>query len=205
MFESVIVRASDLDASRRFYETVLGAIGIAPDRWREFRLEPTDAEHPEPTRGLHIAFVTSWQEQVDRFWKTGIDAGYPSDGEPGPRPIYSADYYGGFLRDPDGNSVEAVHLGFEREGPAVIDHLWIRVADLAGARDFWGETAEPLGLTVYGERPERFHLRNGGRSFAVVHDKRPVTENLELAFPQTDANHGLDARLPDGVRVRAVS
>ena len=35
-------------------------------------------------------------------------AGYASDGEPGPRPQYAPEYYGAFVRDPDGNNVEAV-------------------------------------------------------------------------------------------------
>jgi hypothetical protein len=38
---------------------------------------------------------------VDEFWRAGTDAGYRSDGEPGPRPQYEPDYYGAFLLDPD--------------------------------------------------------------------------------------------------------
>jgi catechol 2,3-dioxygenase-like lactoylglutathione lyase family enzyme len=202
VFQSVIVRASDPDASRGFYGTVLAAICVGPDGWREFELEPVGATNQRPTRGLHIAFVTRSREQVDAFWKAGVEAGYPSDGEPGPRPIYSSDYYGAFLLDPDGNSVEAVYLGFGREGPAVIDHLWVRVADLEPARRFWTEAAEKLALTMYGERPERFHLRDGSRSFAIVHDERPVTENLELVFPVSPTGEQLDISLPDGNRIR---
>ena len=41
---------------------------------------------------------------VDAFWQAGIDAGHPNDGAPGPRTVYSPDYYGAFLLDPDGNS-----------------------------------------------------------------------------------------------------
>lgn len=202
MFESVILRASDFDASRRFYETVLRAIGIAPDAWGEFRLQATDAGNADETRGLHIAFVTSSSDQVDAFWNAGVQAGYPSDGEPGPRPVYSPDYYGAFLLDPDGNSAEAAYLGFEREGSAAIDHLWIRVADLAAARRFWDEAADTLRLTIYGERPERFHVRDRTRSFAIVHDDRPVTENLELVLPTAGTDQQLDVRLPGGNRVR---
>jgi hypothetical protein len=62
------------------------------------------------------------------------DAGYRDDGAPGERPVYRAGYYGGFVLDPDGNSVEAVWHGRAREGPEHIDHLWIRVADLAADR-----------------------------------------------------------------------
>src|SRR3954454_14274879 len=60
------------------------------------------------TRRLHIGFVAPSRVHVDAFWQAGGGAGYRSDGEPGPRPEYGPDYYGGFLLDPDGNSVEAV-------------------------------------------------------------------------------------------------
>jgi catechol 2,3-dioxygenase-like lactoylglutathione lyase family enzyme len=201
MFESVILRASSLHESWRFYETVLAAIDIGPDGWGEFQLHETDAANTA-TSGLHIAFVTRSREQVDAFWNAGVQAGYPSDGEPRPRPVYSPDYYGGFLLDPDGNSAEAAYLGAEREGPATIDHLWIRVADLPAARAFWGETADRLGLTIYGERPSRFHLRDGSRSFAIVHDERPATKNLGLVFPTPEHGARLDLLAPDGLRIR---
>ena len=179
MFESVTVRATDLDASRRFYETVLGG-----REWHGFRLAAADAG-AAATRGLHIAFVTRSRAEVDAFWRAGVEAGYESDGEPGPRPVYSPDYYGGFLLDPDGNSAEAVYHGREREGPCVIDHLWIRVVDPAATRRFWDAVAPPLGLTVY-DRPGRFHVGAHDRSFALLSDGRPITTNLELTFPVDD-------------------
>ena len=69
---------------------------------------PTDPEHAV-TRGLHVGFWAPTRELVNAFWQAGVDAGHPDDGAPGPRPEYGPDYYGGFLRDPDGNSVEAIH------------------------------------------------------------------------------------------------
>jgi catechol 2,3-dioxygenase-like lactoylglutathione lyase family enzyme len=184
VFEYVTVRPSDADASRRFYETVLAPLGL--DGWREFRLAAA-AQPPAATRGLHIAFVARSRDEVDAFWRAGVRAGYDSDGDPGPRPIYSPDYYGGFLLDPDGNSAEAAYLGREREGAGVIDHLWIRVADLAASRRFWEQVAPALGLTIYRSEPERFHVGARDRSFAVVQDGRPVTANLELGIPVADA------------------
>jgi catechol 2,3-dioxygenase-like lactoylglutathione lyase family enzyme len=178
MFDHVTLCASDARASRRFYETVIGPA----DGWREFRLAPA-RQAAAVTRGLHIGFVTRSRAEVDAFWRAGVAAGYQSDGEPGPRPIYSPDYYGAFLLDPDGNSTEAVHHGRERSGPGLIDHLWIRVADLAATRRFWDEIAPVLGLTIYGERPERFHVGAHDRSFALVSDGRPITKNASLAFP----------------------
>jgi catechol 2,3-dioxygenase-like lactoylglutathione lyase family enzyme len=120
---------------------------------------------------------------VDTFWRAGTRAGYASDGEPGPRTQYGESYYGGFLLDPDGNSVEAVWHGRPRRGSGVLDHLWVRVADLEGSRRFYEAVAPALGLAVDDRRPERFSVRGEDRSFTLVHDERPVTENLHLAFP----------------------
>jgi catechol 2,3-dioxygenase-like lactoylglutathione lyase family enzyme len=45
---------------------------------------------------------------VDAFHAAGLAAGGTCDGPPGPRPHYHPHYYAAFLRDPDGNRVEAV-------------------------------------------------------------------------------------------------
>ena len=53
------------------------------------------------TRRLHVAFVAASTGKVDAFWQAGVEAGHPSDGEPGPRTVYHQGYYGAFLLDPD--------------------------------------------------------------------------------------------------------
>jgi catechol 2,3-dioxygenase-like lactoylglutathione lyase family enzyme len=187
MFDHVTIRVSDREASRRFYETLLGRpthSGETFDEWDDFSL----AQDGEPvTRNLHVAFAARSCEDVDAFWRRGVDAGYRSDGEPGPRPQYGADYYGGFLLDPDGNSVEAVHAARTESGPP-IDHLWIRVGDVAAAAGFWETVAPLLGLGVEHDLADGFHVHGGNRSFALLRDERPATENVHLAFPAaTDA------------------
>jgi catechol 2,3-dioxygenase-like lactoylglutathione lyase family enzyme len=178
MFDHVTIRAADAAASERFYATVLEGLPVGD--WRaDFRLEQA-AGDALATRHLHVAFVTTSREQVDGFWRSGVAAGYESDGAPGPRSIYSETYYGGFLLDPDGNSAEAVHHGRERQPGSPIDHMWIGVADLGAALRFWDTIAPPLGLTVYGHPPERFHVGARDRSFALVADGRPATCNLEI-------------------------
>jgi catechol 2,3-dioxygenase-like lactoylglutathione lyase family enzyme len=130
VFDRLTLRASDAPASERFFVSVLGAIGIAspPD----FAIEAADAEHPVTT-GLHIGFVARSRSQVDEFWRAGVEAGYRDDGEPGPRPQYAPDYYGGFLLDPDGNSAEAVHFDGMREGGALVCLRGHSPAGYAGA------------------------------------------------------------------------
>ncbi len=191
MFERVELRASDLARSRRFYGTVLGALPVVPSMrdadgrataWGELAVVQADAGHPA-TSGLHVGFAAPSREAVDAFWEAGLRAGHASDGPPGLRPQYVADYYGAFLLDPDGNSAEAVHYADLRAVGAV-DHLWIRVADLDAARRWYEPLAERAGLAV-GTGEQRVHVREGvprGGSFALVADGRPPTRNASLAI-----------------------
>ena len=117
VFDHVGIAVSDLAESERFYRVVLSALGAEPVHassqlveWEDWDIAVTDPEHPV-TRGLHVGFRASSSEAVHDFWQAGIDMGYRDDGAPGPRTVYGPDYYGGFVLDPDGNSVEAVHTG----------------------------------------------------------------------------------------------
>jgi catechol 2,3-dioxygenase-like lactoylglutathione lyase family enzyme len=193
VFDHVTIRASDRAASERFYDTVLGVIGIDQTHegehfteWGDYSLAEATAWEPV-TRGLHVGFGASSRERVDEFWRVGTEAGYESDGQPGPRPEYGDDYYGGFLLDPDGNSVEAVHFEDSRRG---VDHLWIRVTDVAASKRFY-ETIAPharLGLGV--DKPERASFTGEPGSFSVLSGD-DLTEHLHLAFPAPD-NQAVD-------------
>jgi catechol 2,3-dioxygenase-like lactoylglutathione lyase family enzyme len=185
----VTIRVTDRSASERFYDAVLAPLGIdrtyrtpAFSEWRDFLLAASDDTHP-PTQRLHVGFVAPSREQVDDFWREGTEAGYAGDGEPGPRPEYRDDYYGGFLLDPDGNSVEAVHHGALRRDGAV-DHLWIRVADVAAATRFYETAAPHAGLRLSYDTPERAQFAGSSGSFSLV--RGTPTENLHMAFPTTD-------------------
>ena len=57
---------------------------------------------------MHVAFQAPDRETVRRFHRTAIENGGTDEGEPGLRPQYNANYYGAFVRDPDGNKIEAV-------------------------------------------------------------------------------------------------
>jgi len=190
MFDHVGMRVSDREASRRFYETVLSVLGIRLDdssrlydEWDDFSIMAAEDESAV-TRGLHVGFPAASGEQVDEFWRVGVDAGYRSDGEPGPRPEYGDDYYGGFLLDPDGNSAEAVHYDDGLRKGGVIDHLWIRVADVSASRRFYELVAPFGGFKFKGEAPRRAQFIAGTASFSVVAGE--PTTNLHVAFPADD-------------------
>jgi catechol 2,3-dioxygenase-like lactoylglutathione lyase family enzyme len=191
VFDHVTLRVHDLEASRRCYELALGELGYGePYRgprfyeWHDLSIWAARDDRP-PTRNLHLALVAHSREQVDAWWRAMTAAGHPDDGEPGLRPQYSPSYYGAFVRDPDGNSLEAVHHAEPREGENRLDHLWIRVRDLTESRLFYETVAPTVGLRVKDGDERRFHVTSGGRSFALVQDE-PVTENVHLAFPAPD-------------------
>lgn len=189
MFDHVTIRAVDRGASEQFYSTVLEALGIDEtyrterfSEWRDFSLTGAKAEHPS-TQRLHVGFVAPTRAQVDEFWERGTEAGYTSDGEPGGRPQYRTDYYGAFLLDPDGNSAEAAHYDtLHHDG--IVDHVWIRVADLAASQRFYETIAPYAGFWLHREYPERIHFAGKTGSFSIV--AGPPTENLHMAFPSGD-------------------
>jgi catechol 2,3-dioxygenase-like lactoylglutathione lyase family enzyme len=188
MLDHVTIRVSDLAESRRFYSAVLDRDPVGDEylEWGDFSIAPTEAGRPV-TRHLHVAFAARSREDVDAFWQRGVEAGYLSDGEPGPRPLYTPDYYGGFLLDPDGNSVEAVHRPPRTESGPPIDHLWLGVSDLDASQRFYETIAPALGLQVgEGDLPAYVFVAGSGRHLALVADGRPPTENVHLAFPVED-------------------
>ncbi len=195
MLDHITIRVSDRAAGEAFYDLVLGTIGRersgSDDEytvWRgQFSLAQADEGHPV-TRRLHMGFGAASRELVDAFWRTGTDAGYRDDGEPGPRPQYGEDYYGGFLLDPDGNSAEAVH--HETAASRVIDHLWIGVADVPAARAFYELAAPFTGFLLASVVDGRVHFGGANGSFALV--DRTRTQNLHIAFEATD-NGTVDA------------
>jgi catechol 2,3-dioxygenase-like lactoylglutathione lyase family enzyme len=150
---------------------------------------PATAERP-PTRRLHLGFAAPSRAHVDAFWRAGVDAGFADDGAPGPRPQYTPSYYGGFLRDPDGNSAEAVHKdGMRTDG--LVDHLWIRVADLGSARAFYRSVLAPARLRPAADTEERVSFArdgDGGGSLSLVPGE--ATEHVRLAFGAIDVEVG---------------
>ncbi len=183
MLDHVTIRASDRAASERFYQIVLQTIGSEPTHsgehyaeWNDFSVAAATDEKPV-TRRLHVGFAAPSREHVDAFWRVGTEAGYRDDGRPGPRPQYGPDYYGAFLLDPDGNSAEAVHHGAARDG---IDHLWIRVADVAAAKRFYEAVSPYTGFRFGSEAKGRAHFAGEGASFTVVGGT--PTEHVHLAF-----------------------
>lgn len=115
----VSIGTNDVARALRFYDAVIAAIGgrrimehpgaVAYGRaYPEFWVHaPLDGAPATVGNGTHFGFVAASKAEVDAFHATGIAAGATDDGKPGPRPDYGEPYYGCFLRDPDGNKIEA--------------------------------------------------------------------------------------------------
>jgi catechol 2,3-dioxygenase-like lactoylglutathione lyase family enzyme len=196
VFDHVTIRVSSRDASDRFYETVLPTIGIRQSyadehfaEWEDFSLAGATDEKPVTTR-LHVGFAASSRAHVNAFWQAGTASGYRDDGAPGPRPRYTDGYYGAFLLDPDGNSVEAVHYEWVRE--LGIDHLWIRVSDIEASKRFYEAVAAHAGFRLRHDVPERVRFAGEDRSGSLTFVPGAATENVHLAFPVAD-NESVDA------------
>ena len=116
LVDHVHLRAKDLEATKRFYKAVLGALGIpvggeAPDHiwFDELWIDALGGDKSSATH-VHLAFQAADRDAVARFHAAGLTAGGRDNGPPGER-NYHPGYYAAFLIDPDGNNVEAVFHG----------------------------------------------------------------------------------------------
>ena len=192
VIDHVGIRLPDLVAARAFYDLALRHVdGPTPTEaggfreWNDFSIGEATPDRPV-TRRLHIGFGAGERSQVDHWWQAMREAGYASLGSPGPRPEYSPTYYGAFIADPVGNSIEAVHGGNPpRTDGTTIDHLWLRVRDLAASSLFYETIAPTVGYEVT-RRTDRTRIhKDGSASFSLV--AGDPTENLHLAFAAPDA------------------
>jgi catechol 2,3-dioxygenase-like lactoylglutathione lyase family enzyme len=112
------IQCADVATAAAFYDTLLGPLGATrimdfgeyigygvhkPDFWLGPVVPPV-----EPNRELHVAFAAPDRATVRAFFDAAVGAGAEVLHEPREWPEYHPGYYGAFVRDPDGNNVEAV-------------------------------------------------------------------------------------------------
>jgi catechol 2,3-dioxygenase-like lactoylglutathione lyase family enzyme len=184
--DHVTIRVGRLDAALELFTESFELLGFTGRRfdgdgfheWNDFSIAAADDAHP-PTTGLHVGFTASSREQVDSWWQALVFAGHFDDGSPGPRPEYAPTYYGAFIRDSDGNSLEAVNHDRSDQDTGVIDHLWIRVTDVAASKRFYAAVAGATGAGVR-DRVDRLQVRTDSGSFTVL--EGPTTRTAHLAI-----------------------
>ncbi|HWL43203.1 MAG TPA: VOC family protein [Ilumatobacter sp.] len=121
MLDHVGFQCADLAASASFYDTVLGALGFGRVMSFDEAIGYGPPDDPifwvsvhdsgEGFRESHIAFKATDRVAVQTFFDAATSAGAEVLHEPRLWPEYHENYFGAFVRDPDGNNVEAVcHL-----------------------------------------------------------------------------------------------
>lgn len=75
---------------------------------------PFDGQPATNGNGTHVAFIADNRAKVDAFHAAAMANGGTDEGPPGPRPHYHKNYYGAYVRDPDGNKLQAVCHRAER-------------------------------------------------------------------------------------------
>lgn len=119
MFSHVTVGTNDVPKARIFYDALLGALGLVrhadtPEavgygkpggRSPVWIVRPLDKQAATAGNGVTIGFEAADRAMVDAAHAAGLAGGGRDDGAPGLRPHYHPDYYGAYLRDPDGNKI----------------------------------------------------------------------------------------------------
>jgi catechol 2,3-dioxygenase-like lactoylglutathione lyase family enzyme len=118
MLDHVGIQCADLATSAAFYDAVLAPLGAS--RLMDFGVAMGYGVPPNPDfwigvfdsgdgfRESHLAFAAPDRDTVRQFFAAAVAAGAVVLHEPRVWPEYHPDYYGAFVRDPDGNNVEAV-------------------------------------------------------------------------------------------------
>jgi len=130
MLHHVSIGVADVERAAQFYDAVLKKLGFKrvmevmpygiaygltmPQFWVQL---PHDAAAPSSGNGTHIAFDAKSTAAVNAFHAAAVLAGGKDEGAPGPRPEYTPEYYGAFVRDLDGNKIEAVFFDVSMSKP----------------------------------------------------------------------------------------
>jgi predicted lactoylglutathione lyase len=123
MIGYVTIGVTDMERAKTFYTELLGDMGasVLMDMGRIAFLGsamnapmlavcvPYNEDDPQPGNGNMIAIPAGSKENVDKYYHKAIELGATCEGEPGQR---IADmFYGGYIRDPDGNKVAFYEFG----------------------------------------------------------------------------------------------
>ena len=131
MLHHVSIGVADVERAAQFYDAVLAKLGFK----RVMEVMPYGiayglndaavlgaiAARPERARAAATARISrstrTRKRAVNAFHAAALSAGGKDEGAPGPRPEYRPNYYGAFVRDLDGNKIEAVFFADETAKP----------------------------------------------------------------------------------------
>jgi len=121
MFSHVTLGTNDWQRARPFWVAVMQVLGHPvmfdreggmafglPTGPKTFIGPAFDGNEARPGNGVHIAYLVKDRATVDAFHAAALANGGSDEGAPGLRPHYHPNYYGAYVRDPDGNKLQAV-------------------------------------------------------------------------------------------------
>ncbi len=121
MFSHNVLGANDIEASKKFYDAIIGVLGGKPGfsdpKGRVIYMhnggmllltKPIDGNPATSANGATLGFTIESPEQADAWHKAGVEAGGTScEDPPGERP--GSGMYLAYLRDPSGNKLCGLH------------------------------------------------------------------------------------------------
>jgi catechol 2,3-dioxygenase-like lactoylglutathione lyase family enzyme len=114
MIDHMGIRVTDRERSKAFYVAAFEPLGykmVMDGQWGTgFGVHKPDfwLADGKPNDHIHVAVKAESRAAVDAFYQAAIAAGGTDNGPPGIRAHYHPNYYGAFVRDPDGHNIEAV-------------------------------------------------------------------------------------------------
>ena len=204
MFSHFTLGSNDLKRSQQFYEPVLLALGLSrietgiedvltmyshPDQRHPhlFVCSPLDGLPATWSNGFHLAFNAKTTDAVDAFYAAAMEHGGYDEGAPGLRKHYAPDYYAAYVRDPDGNKLQAVCYTAGRssdQAGEILSHITLGHQSLAREQKFYQGVLSSLG---YSEIPEEGDFESAG--FGIDGYELPVTY-IQPAFDGRTATWG---------------
>jgi catechol 2,3-dioxygenase-like lactoylglutathione lyase family enzyme len=200
LFTHFVFGSNDPAKAARFYQAVLPGLGFTPRPGRQDGLNsglafihgggthggglpqvviarPADGRPFSRGNGYHVAFHAADEAAVRRFHAAALAAGGRDEGGPGLRPHYAPDYYGAYVRDPDGNKLQAVTYAAGSKAGAggdVVSHITLSCDEPVAAGAFYEGLLGTLGLA----RLPAEETEGEDRAFG------PAGCQLPIVFPQ---------------------
>jgi catechol 2,3-dioxygenase-like lactoylglutathione lyase family enzyme len=127
MLSYVTVGSNDIEAAKRFYDALLGSIGMkplmehhtggriysSPDKRMFGVLRPFDGQAANPGNGPMMGFALDSREKVSAFHALALELGGTCEGAPGLRGPAEYGNFAAYMRDLDGNKLCALCMGSE--------------------------------------------------------------------------------------------
>ena len=119
----ITLGTNDVSKAAQFYDAVLTTLGFSrvckpegkPPMYAKdgempyiYLYQPYDGRPATWGNGTHVAFLAESCTEVDAFYAAAMANAGIDEGAPGIRDNYAENYYAAYVRDPDGNKLQAV-------------------------------------------------------------------------------------------------